>query len=259
MPLSRRAFLRASAAAALTAACSPRPDAAPTDRTATRSAATPSGRSPAASRPSTIDPQTARRTVEVRHGSRTSPLVALTFHGNGDVSLARRLLGVLEKAGVHGTVLAVGTWLKAEPAMAGWILDAGHDLGNHTLHHYPMRSLAAGAAFDEIEGCARVLRSTSGSRGAWFRASGTQLTTPTIRRAAGRAGYDRCISYDVDGLDWQDPSARTVVKAVLDGARRGSIVSLHLGHPVTLTALPDILDGLRSQHLRPVTLTELLG
>jgi peptidoglycan/xylan/chitin deacetylase (PgdA/CDA1 family) len=49
------------------------------------------------------------------------------------------------------------------------------------------------------------------------------------------------------------------VKAVLDGARRGSIVSLHLGHPVTLTALPDILDGLRSQHLRPVTLTELLG
>jgi peptidoglycan/xylan/chitin deacetylase (PgdA/CDA1 family) len=185
--------------------------------------------------------------------------VALTFHGNGDVTLARRLLGELEKGGVHGSVLAVGTWLKAEPAMAHRILDAGHDLGNHTLNHYPMRTLAARAAFDEIDGCARVLDSTTGSRGVWFRASGTQVTTPTIRRAAGRAGYDRCISYDVDGLDWQDPSASTVVNAVLTGARRGSIVSLHLGHPVTLSALPDILDGLHSQRLRPVTLTELLG
>jgi peptidoglycan/xylan/chitin deacetylase (PgdA/CDA1 family) len=195
----------------------------------------------------------------VRHGSRTSPQVALTFHGNGDVSLAGKLLGELERGGVHGTVLAVGTWLRTEPAMARRILDAGHDLGNHTLHHYPMRGLAARAAFDEIEGCARLLRSTSGSRGTWFRASGTQLTTLTIRRAAARAGYDRCISYDVDGLDWQDPSPRTVVKAVLNGAKHGSIISLHLGHPVTVSALPDILDGLHSKGLRPVTLTRLLG
>ena len=95
--------------------------------------------------------------------------------------------------------------------------------------------------------------------GRWFRASGTQATTPTIRRAAARAGYDRCISYDVDGLDWQDPSTSTVVRAVLDGARGGSIISLHLGHPVTVAALPEILDGLRARSLQPVTLTELLG
>jgi len=46
---------------------------------------------------------------------------------------------------------------------------------------------------------------------------------------------------------------------VLDGARGGSIISLHLGHPVTVTALPDILRGLRARRLKPVTLTELLG
>jgi hypothetical protein len=46
---------------------------------------------------------------------------------------------------------------------------------------------------------------------------------------------------------------------VLDGARGGSVVSLHLGHRVTIDALPDILDGLRGKKLRPVTLTELLA
>jgi peptidoglycan/xylan/chitin deacetylase (PgdA/CDA1 family) len=185
--------------------------------------------------------------------------VALTFHGAGDLALAEQLLGLLEKHDVQATVMAVGTWLKAAPQMAHRVTRGGHDLGNHTLHHYAMRDLAPRVALDEVEGCARVLQHTAGSRGTWFRASGTQVTTPTIRRAAARAGYDRCVSYDVDGLDWQDPSADTVVRAVLDGSRGGSIISLHLGHPVTVAALPDILRGLGARSLLPVTLTELLG
>lgn len=259
MPLTRRALLRASAAAALTAACSPgADDAAPTTR-ATPATSPASATAPPSSAPPSPSSRSVRHAPEVRHGPRTSTSVALTFHGSGEVSLAGRLLRELERRNVHGTVMAVGTWLHAEPQMARRIVDAGHDLGNHTLHHYTMPSLSAAAAFDEVAGCARVLRHTSGSHGTWFRASGTQATTPTIRRAAARAGYDRCISYDVDGLDWQDPSAATVVRAVLDGVRGGSIVSLHLGHPVTVAALPDVLDGLREMNLRPVTLTELLG
>jgi len=35
-------------------------------------------------------------------------------------------------------------------------------------------------------------------------------------------------------------------------------VSLHLGHQVTLKALPQILSGLTAKRLKPVTLTELL-
>jgi peptidoglycan/xylan/chitin deacetylase (PgdA/CDA1 family) len=155
--------------------------------------------------------------------------------------------------------MAVGTWLQAEPAMVKLITSAGHELGNHTLHHYPMRTLAPRTTFDEIDGCARVLRHLTGTEGTWFRASGTQATTSTIRRAAVRAGYSRCISYDVDGLDWQDPSAGTVTSAVLDGTRKGSIISLHLGHPVTISALPDVLAGLAARGLKPVTLSDLLA
>lgn len=259
MPLTRRALLRASAAAALTAACAPATDkAGPTTSATPASSAPGATTSPTSTAPS-ASATPVRHAPEVRHGPRTSTAVALTFHGAGDVSLADKLLRELERRHLHGTVMAVGTWLQAEPRMARRILDAGHDLGNHTLHHYPMPGLSARAAFAEVAGCARVLHETSGSRGTWFRASGTQATTPTIRRAAAKAGYDRCVSYDVDGLDWQDPSAATVVRAVLGGARGGSIVSLHLGHPVTVAALPDVLDGLQQKNLRPVTLTELLG
>jgi hypothetical protein len=36
------------------------------------------------------------------------------------------------------------------------------------------------------------------------------------------------------------------------------VVSLHLGHPGTVSALPALLDGVRQRGLRAVTMTELL-
>jgi peptidoglycan/xylan/chitin deacetylase (PgdA/CDA1 family) len=67
------------------------------------------------------------------------------------------------------------------------------------------------------------------------------------------------VSYDVDSLDYTDPGPDAVVATVLGSVRRGSIVSLHLGHPGTVTALPAILRGLAGRGLRPVTLSGLLS
>jgi SAM-dependent methyltransferase len=60
-------------------------------------------------------------------------------------------------------------------------------------------------------------------------------------------------------LDYTDPGPDAIVSAVLGSTRPGSIVSLHLGHSGTVTALPAILRGLASRELRPVTLTDLLS
>jgi peptidoglycan/xylan/chitin deacetylase (PgdA/CDA1 family) len=197
--------------------------------------------------------------IEIEHGDRARPLIALTFHGSGDPNLTTRLLRLVEHEGVHVSVMAVGMWVNAYPELTRRVLHGGHDLGNHTMHHLSMLDLSAVRVRAEIEQCADALRRATGSQGQWFRASATQHTNATIRIAAGHAGYDRCISYDVDGLDWQAPSASTVERAVLTAVRPGSIVSLHLGHPVTIAALPAILSGLRDRRLAAVSLTELLG
>ena len=182
----------------------------------------------------------------------------MTFHGAGDPSIARAVLHELERASVRATVLAVGTWLDSEPVMARRVLSAGHELGNHTQHHLPMRGLDAATAHGEIVECARTLHRLTGSQGRWFRASGTQHTTRVIRIAAARAGYARCLSYDVDSLDWTDPGPDAIVRAVLDTAQGGSIVSLHLGHRGTVAALPPLLDGLRKKGLTPTSVGELV-
>jgi peptidoglycan/xylan/chitin deacetylase (PgdA/CDA1 family) len=173
--------------------------------------------------------------------------------------MAEDLLGEAERAGARLTVLAVGTWLGQDPRIAERILGGGHDLGNHTMHHLDIRAMDASAAYAEIAGCAQRLRALTGSIGRWFRPSQTQYSTPLIEREARQAGYQTCVSYDVDSLDYTDPGPDAIVSTVLGSTRPGSIVSLHLGHPGTVTALPAILRGLARRGLRPVTLTDLLS
>jgi peptidoglycan/xylan/chitin deacetylase (PgdA/CDA1 family) len=196
---------------------------------------------------------------QVVHGPRDRSQVALTFHGQGPVSMAEALLAEAERAGARVSVLAVGTWLEQYPQIAQRILGGGHDLGNHTLHHLDIAAMDAAEAYAEIAGCARRLRALTGSAGRWFRPSQTQYSTPLIEREARRAGYRTCVSYDVDSLDYTDPGPDAIVSTVLGTTRPGSIVSLHLGHSGTVTALPAILRGLARRRLRPVTLTGLLS
>ena len=196
---------------------------------------------------------------DILHGPRTGAQVALTFHGAGDAGLARALLGAAARGGARITVLAVGTWLAAEPSLAGEILAAGHELGNHTWSHQTMPRLSAAAARTEVARGADELRRLTGSAGRWFRPSGTPASTPTIRAAARAAGYSRCLSYDVDPRDYADPGAASVVARVMGAVEPGSIVSLHFGHPGTVEALPVLLDRLRARGLTPVTVSALLG
>ena len=173
--------------------------------------------------------------------------------------MADALLAEAEQAGARVTVLAVGSWLGQYPQIARRVLRGGHDLGNHTMHHLDIKAMNASGTYAEIAGCARRLHALTGSIGRWFRPSQTQYSTPLIEREARKAGYQTCVSYDVDSLDYTDPGPDAVVSTVLRLTGPGSIISLHLGHPGTVTALPAIVRGLASRGLRPVTLTELLS
>jgi len=195
---------------------------------------------------------------DVSHGPRNTKQVALTFHGAGDPVLARRILAEAKNASIGISVMAVGSWLVSSPQLAKQIVDAGHDLGNHTMTHQPMKHLSATSAHKEIAHCATELKKLVGNHGKWFRPSGTQTSNAIIRQAAFDNGYPYCVTYNLDSLDYLDPKESVVVNAVLKNVHAGDIISLHLGHAVTTKALPKIIEGLIAKKLAPVTLTQLL-
>lgn len=261
--MNRREALRLAAIGALggvLAACTRDSQHGATSSTApsTPGTSTATPRSPASATPSP-QPAALGPAQEVVHGDRTGHLVALTFHGAGDPALARRILEEAHRAGAVVTVLAVGTWLRDHPEAVRLVLDNGHELGNHTFNHRPMRRLSSATAYDEIARCRDELTKLTGRPGVWFRPSGTPRATATILAAAGRAGYRTSVAYDVDPRDYQDPGAAAVRQRVRSAVRAGSIVSLHLGHSGTVQAMPGILEDLAAAQLRPVGLSALPG
>ncbi|MFC0546987.1 polysaccharide deacetylase family protein [Kutzneria chonburiensis] len=137
------------------------------------------------------------------------------------------------------------------------VRDGGHELGNHTWSHPDLERYQPGPMLTEIERCRDALSTVAGTPGTFFRQSQGQHATARELAAAGTAGYARTLSYDVDSLDWTDPGA-AVIRREVAKATAGSVVSMHLGHPGTVQALPGILTDLAGRGLTPVTATELL-
>jgi len=196
---------------------------------------------------------------DIAHGPRSVAQVALTFHGAGDKAMAQKLLAILKSSKTPVTVFAVGAWLKVDNTIARQILGDGHDLGNHTMNHRQSKTLTAAQLDSEISGCAKELISMTGNHGTFFRPSGTQYSTPLIRKSALKYGYKKCISYDVDSHDYQDVGKAEVITNVMKTVKNGSIVSLHFGHQDTIDALPTLITQLHAKGLTPVTLSTMLG
>lgn len=252
---SRRAVLSAAAIIAGAAACSRAVRHSNPPSTSRAAAGSSTSSAPAA--PSSTASAPTGPSVEVGNGPRTRQEVALTFHGSGNPALATELFAAVSAHGIPITVFAVGTWLAANPTMAKIITDHGYELANHTYTHPTLSDLDAAATTTEIAQCRDLLVKQSGSPGAYFRQSGAQHSTPLIRSIAGQLGYPVCLSYDVDSLDWTDPGVSVIQKQTAT-ATGGSIVSMHLGHAGTISAMPGILADLASRGLTPVTVSQLL-
>lgn len=257
--LSRRSFLLGAASVAALAACSSGGDDSPAARSSTTSGAAPSAPVASAAPPASTSSGPARF---VASGPQTGRQVALTFHTDGDLALADQLLGILDDRHVPMTSFLVGKWLDANPSYAGRLVDAGHELANHTYTHPDFDQLAVDAMTDEVVRCRDVITRLTGNGGSCFRpsgtADGTSAPSPSVLDVAGAAGYPVVLGFDVDPYDYQDPGADAVRSRTLAALAPGAIVSLHFGHPGTVTALPAILDGIEARSLEPVHVSTLL-
>jgi len=102
--------------------------------------------------------------------------------------------------------------------------------------------LGAAAARVEIERCRDLIDRLTGSPGAHVRQSGGAHPTALVLRH-GRRGRVSGLSVlrrrlAVTGTD---PGPAAVRRTVAARAQPGSVVSMHFGHPGTLTALPGVL------------------
>ncbi len=186
--------------------------------------------------------------------------IALTFDDGPHPTLTPRILEILAKYNVPATFFMVGQNVLNYPDAARAVIEAGHEVGNHTFSHPHIANLSEKAIFDEIGNCEDALEELCEYRPHLLRTPQGALT-PSLERCLLDDDYI-LVLWSLDTRDWDNKSTAVVVRAVLENIKAGDIILMHdfIGHnSKTPEALEKIIPILLSQGYEFVTVSALLG
>ncbi len=167
-----------------------------------------------------------------------------------------QILDILDQYQAKATFFVVGEWCDKYPDQVRQISERGHEVGNHSNTHPDMTKLTREEIAADIEAAGAKIERLIGKRPAVFRAPSGAYNDMVLETARG-LGYE-VIQWDVDSIDWKDPTAEKIVSRVCSKAGPGSICLFHAGKDNTLEALPQILEQLSGQGYAFVPAGELV-
>ena len=186
--------------------------------------------------------------------------IALTFDDGPHPTLTPRILEILIKYNVPATFFMVGQNVLNYPDAARAVIEAGHEVGNHTFTHPHIANLDEKAIFDEIGKCEDALEELCEYRPHILRTPQGALTS-SLERCLLDDDYI-LVLWSLDTRDWENKSTACIVQTVLNRVRAGDIILMHdfIGHnSKTPEALEKMIPILLSQGYEFVTVSELLG
>lgn len=186
--------------------------------------------------------------------------IALTFDDGPHPSLTPKILEILAKYHVSATFFMVGQNVLNYPGAARAVIEAGHEVGNHTFTHPHIANLNEKAIFDEIGKCEDALEELCEYRPHLLRTPQGALT-PSLERCLLDDDYI-LVLWSLDTRDWENKSTACIVQTVLNRVQAGDIILMHdyIGHnSKTPEALEKIIPILLSQGYEFVTVSALLG
>lgn len=184
--------------------------------------------------------------------------VALSFDaawGNEDTA---DILEILEKHGVHVTFFMTGGWVESYPDDVKAILEAGHDLGNHSENHKNMSQLTDGEKKEELMAVHRKVKELTGYEMFLFRPPYGDYDNALIDVAKDNGYY--AIQWDVDSLDWKNEGVEAIIQTVTEHKNLGdgSIILCHNGSEYIVEALDTLLTTLENTGYEIVPVSELI-
>ncbi|WP_295986074.1 polysaccharide deacetylase family protein [uncultured Variovorax sp.] len=189
--------------------------------------------------------------------------VAITIDDGPEPEVTPRVLDLLDAHGQRATFFCIAERVLAHPALAREIVARGHSIQNHTARHRHNFSFLGPRGFAaEIARAQHILADVTGERPSCFRAP-AGLRNPFLEPVLHRLGLS-LVSWTRRGFDTREGDAAKVMARLSRNLQARDILLLHdgnaarttAGQPVLLEVLPLLLERLRADGLRSVTLPE---
>ncbi len=181
--------------------------------------------------------------------------VALTFDDGPSPENTLAILSVLNSYNAKATFFLIGEKVEKHPEIVKQIIDAGHEIANHSYSHsYMFPWFSAKKIQTELLKTCDLVRKISGEEPKYFRPP-FGVSNPNIAKAVKNTGL-KTIGWSVRSLDTVK-SPKTVLKR-LSKTKSGDIILLHDNRPDTVKILEKFLRSYKNKGINFCSVSKCL-
>ena len=195
-------------------------------------------------------------------GEPTEKVLYLTFDAGYENGCTEKILDVLREQQVPAAFFLVGNYIEKNADLVRRMVEEGHIVGNHTMHHRDMSQLEDPEAFRrELEELEQVYRDTVGQDMPKYYRPPQGVYSQKNLEMAKELGY-RTVFWSLAYRDWlndQQPSAQEAFDKLLPRTHNGAVVLLHATSRTNAEILEELICRWKQEGYRFGTLEELFS
>lgn len=203
-----------------------------------------------------VGTQAEERLLPIYSVDRGDSKAAVTFDVAWENSNTDELIEILDEYGVKATFFVTGDWCDRYPEDVKKFHDAGHEIQNHSDLHPHVEGMNVNDLINDTREASRKIKSITGAEPTLYRAPYGEYDNSLITTVEGMGM--KVIQWDVDSLDWKEPSAEDITEKVVNNTKSGSILLFHNDLENTTQALPGLLEQLTEKGFEFIPVSELI-
>ena len=191
----------------------------------------------------------------VYQGNTGKKVAAITVNVDWGEEYIPGMLEVFKKYDAKVTFFVTGQWAEKNPELLKKMHKAGDNIQNHGYKHLHFNSISSSEANNQIKKAEEVINKIVDQKTSYFAPPYGEYNKQLLTVTSDMNYY--LIMWSVDTIDWQKPAPETIIKRVVNKVHNDAIILMHPTDP-TLKALPGMLDQLKAEGYKMVTIDKIL-
>ena len=193
-------------------------------------------------------------------GNTAEKIIYLTFDAGYENGCTEKILDVLKKHETPAAFFLVGNYIEKNADLVRRMVEEGHTVGNHTMHHPDMSKLTDPAAFEkELRDLEALFRETTGREMPKYYRPPQGIYSQENLKMAQKLGY-KTVFWSLAYVDWNNDSQPTREEAfskLLPRIHNGAVVLLHSTSRTNAEILDELLTKWKDMGYRFGSVEEL--
>ena len=195
-------------------------------------------------------------------GNSQEKVLYLTFDAGYENGCTGKILDILKKHNVPAAFFLVGNYLQQNPDLVRRMVEEGHIVGNHTMHHYNMSKISDQSAFEkELKDLEALYFDATGQEMPKFYRPPQGTYSESNLQMAKALGY-KTVFWSLAYVDWNNdkqPTAEYAFSKLLPRTHDGAVVLLHSTSSTNAAILDELLTKWEEMGYRFALISELFA